>query len=452
MRTFAPEGLCTLVVLSLFSFAADSAASEKDPLAGTFGYDLFHREWSRDDPISPESGNGLGPLFNAKSCIACHNQGGSGGAGGSEHNVDLVTLTLEEWTREEALPNPHPSSRALFRSPAAMVHPDLDPVRNNSVVMHRFATVDGYEEKRVKWASQPPYKVLGAEREEWRRRRNGQDGQVVVAIRTQRNTPSLFGLGEINEIPTGVLEELAQHQNKKHPEISGRVAPGSGKFGWRGQTPTLRGFVVGACANELGLQTEDASEPGMPGDPFGPTGDTVDMYKEQVDAMVDYVAQLPAPIEQLPEGERELAAVHRGKRYFSAAGCAACHVRDVYNVRSVYSDMLLHDMGKELSDPAALMENVNFAGYYGSKSSLFATDEQKQEWMTPPLWGVRDSAPYLHDGRAATLEEAILAHGGEALKSRRHFERLRDNAREDLVTFLKTLGQPETSGIWLGRR
>ena len=78
-------------------------------------------------------------------------------------------------------------------------------------------------------------------------------------------------------------------------------------------------------------------------------------------------------------------------------------------------------------------------GYYGSANLIAVTDESKQEWRTPPLWGVSQSAPYLHDGSAPSLEAAIVKHGGEAATSVRLFNRMSEEARFELISFLESL-------------
>jgi CxxC motif-containing protein (DUF1111 family) len=122
-------------------------------------------------------------------------------------------------------------------------------------------------------------------------------------------------------------------------------------------------------------------------------------------------------------------------------------------VAGIYSDLLLHDMGSALSDPVPANSRHGrgaMGGYSGgsidassvaSPSAIQAT----REWRTPPLWGIRDSAPYLHDGRAATLEEAILLHGGEAVRSVDHYLQLSLHQRASIVAFMNCLVAPDGS-------
>jgi CxxC motif-containing protein (DUF1111 family) len=103
---------------------------------------------------------------------------------------------------------------------------------------------------------------------------------------------------------------------------------------------------------------------------------------------------------------------------------------------------LLHDMGRELSDSGS---------YTVLEPEIASKDKAKQpraanerEWRTPPLWGLRDSAPYLHDGRAATIAEAIALHGGEGMAAARAYQRLSQNEREQVELFLQSLAAPTT--------
>ena len=116
---------------------------------------------------------------------------------------------------------------------------------------------------------------------------------------------------------------------------------------------------------------------------------------------------------------------------FESAGCATCHQPALGDVDGIYSDLLLHDMGPGLSDSGS---------YYGITRPDSSSDGVKQqEWRTPPLWGFRDSGPYLHDGRAKNLEEAVALHGGEAAKSAQRFFKLIPDERLRVQAFLRSL-------------
>jgi CxxC motif-containing protein (DUF1111 family) len=165
-----------------------------------------------------------------------------------------------------------------------------------------------------------------------------------------------------------------------------------------------------------------------------------------------------------------------GEAAFAKIGCAACHVADMGNVKGVFSDLLLHDLGQEMGDSGSygvfqpdssgndaddplggLMAQTDDPTNRLNATAPFAfpiTAAQeklpekmigagRQEWRTPPLWGVRDSAPYMHDGRAGTLEQAIAFHGGEAQLSANRFFRLSHEDKSRVLAFLRSLAAPE---------
>ena len=122
-----------------------------------------------------------------------------------------------------------------------------------------------------------------------------------------------------------------------------------------------------------------------------------------------------------------------GRALFARVGCAACHLPKLASVAGIYSDLLLHDMGPDLSDSGS---------YYGAIESPTADGPKSQEWRTPPLWGFRDSGPYLHDGRADTLEEAVALHGGQGWRSAKMYFELNHAERLQVQTFLNSLAAP----------
>jgi CxxC motif-containing protein (DUF1111 family) len=282
---------------------------------------------------------------------------------------------------------------------------------------------------------------------------------------TERNSTALFGAGLINTIPDAALHEAAKWQEQSNSGVSGRVAvaPGgaAGKFGWRGQTATLDDFVRGACAVELGLEVSTHDQA------LNPLPDKLraqnpprqrrseDLTDRQCDDLAAFVAALPAPSRVPPANFQQAAFLKNGEQLFASVGCAVCHVPALGDVEGLYSDLLLHDMGANLADPVAATPSTRTVrgwdkrggGYLGGGGPVELLVELptnvQQEWRTPPLWGVRDSAPYLHDGRAATLAEAIALHGGEAAPSAQRFLSLPADARERLIVFVGTIGGAE---------
>ena len=240
-----------------------------------------------------------------------------------------------------------------------------------------------------------------------------------VATLTRRNPPPLFGAGLIDSVPVEALRAAAAHRDPEFPEIHGRLnwlKDGRvGRFGWKSQTPSLKEFVESACAMELGLEVPTQHQAKPPLD-FTKKENGLDLTQEECDALTAFVASLPAPIEREPAGREERPEVKSGRELFARVGCAACHLPKLASVAGIYSDLLLHDMGPDLSDSGS---------YYGAIESPTADGPKSQEWRTPPLWGFRDSGPYLHDGRADTLEEAVALHGGQGARSAKMYFELK---------------------------
>lgn len=331
---------------------------------------------------------GLGPVFNDVSCVACHFAGGPGGAG-------AVTVT-----------------RYGRRTPTG-----FDPLTLlGGTLLHQNSIDLGIREVIPKPAN-------------------------VIAHR--QSTP-LFGLGLIEAIPDRAI--LA---NAQHPSIDGirgravqvtDLATGQsrvGRFGWKAQQASLLGFAADAYLNEMGITSRL-----LPND-IAPNGDTellaaYDKVADPEDAVDPATGK--GDIDKVADFMRLLAPAaplslsfnaQNGRQLFQQANCAVCHVPVMMTGPSpvaalnqkpvaLFSDLLVHDMGL-LGDGIA-------QGAAGP-----------QEMRTAPLWGLRLSAPYLHDGRAATIDDAIRAHDGEAKNSRDRYLRLTPLQRQQLLEFLGSI-------------
>jgi hypothetical protein len=298
--------------------------------------------------------------------------------------------------------------------------------------------------------------------------------------KTQRNTTALWGGGLIDRIPDSVIIAAAKMKHTDFPQVTGRVhrlAGGKiGRFGWKGHKASLYDFTMAACGTELGLQVPGHDQAKVPYKPdYRPTG--LDLNRKEVDALVDYLKELPAPIQRKANHPGIAKQLSEGEQLFATIGCAACHSKKLGNVDGLFSDLLLHDMGPDLGaidsygvpsfpepsqgDPAGdLADGTDGGNPAGGTAPGNATPNNQngqpaapqikaavgptmQEWRTPPLWGVRDSAPYLHDGRAETLEQAIALHAGESARARLRFFMLGASQRAKVVAFLKSLSAPD---------
>jgi CxxC motif-containing protein (DUF1111 family) len=449
--------VAVLALVGAMFFGAGHARAEKEAALGkapaanakarakvlALGQPLFTREWVPGDARS-HGGDGLGPVYNERSCVACHHQGGTGGGGSPDKNIDIVTATGAgipengffysfaisygtDGFRYQFSNNPN-TRRNRGPNPAelARIHPGF--AHSSSVVLHRYG---------------PDFQYPS-----WRDTIPGVHGAVQVRL-SQRNPAALFGAGLIDTIPDEVLEAQAKRRFPAGSPVRGNVSrlPDGriGRFGWKAQTARLREFVLSAAAGELGLEVPgraQAVDPRIP--PLAAPG--LDMTKDECDALTQYVASLSAPQVEPAAGPKEERTVKSGATLFRSIGCAQCHVPRLGNVDGIYSDLLLHDMGPDLID----------TGFYSAFNADPAEKPAKpaagrpreigarlQEWRTPPLWGVRDSAPYLHDGRAETLGEAIKLHGGQGAFSAQRYAQLSGRDRQQVDAFLSTLAAPK---------
>ena len=400
---------------------------------------LFVKEWVPNDPRSL-SGDGLGPVYNETSCVACHGLGAPGGAGPETKNVVLITANPNGCGATTGLDQFHPGFRG-----------------SRSAVLHRYGTDHEYASWRRRFfgssgdepskpASRGEASITGriqalkeqtAPDHRMRERAPNLPGVNGFSLSlAERNTPALFGVGQIDEIPSEVMVAAAASQ----PEgVRGRVSRTRegriGRFGWKAQVASLHEFVRAACANELGLEVPGHSQAVSPVAPSSkPPG--LDLTEADCDDLVAFVRGLPAPVVVDPSGPQGTDDMRAGRQLFAEVGCAACHTPVLGDVKGIYSDLLLHDMGQSLSDSGSS---------YGVDGPSSPVGPSPREWRTPPLWGYRDSGPYLHDGRAQNLAEAVALHDGQARASAHRYFGLNSQERAQVEVFLKSLVAPSTT-------
>ena len=239
-----------------------------------------------------------------------------------------------------------------------------------------------------------------------------------------RQTPHLFGGGLIESIPRAAIEASADPEDANGDGVSGRAAllvdGRLGRFGWKAQIPSLLEFVRDAATSELGLTV-----PAQPDAAFGRTTDADEApdpeltHGEQA-LLLAFLQHLAPPGRGRAEAPE--AAAH-GEALFNTVGCSSCHTPVLPGANGpvpLYSDLLLHELAP---DAGGIPEGAATRG----------------EYRTAPLWGVRLTKPYMHDGAAETLSEAILQHAGEAAHSRNLFTALDDVDKQALLAFLATL-------------
>ena len=390
----APMRRILLVHLMLFIGSACSPAPEPavaigEPLPGLTdgertsfeaGLVLFNRVYTAAD--------GLGPFFNENQCAACHTDPAAGGTG--EQSV-VRASHFEAPDRCDLLPDVAG-----------------DNVQRNTT---------------------PALRARGVERRE---------EPAAATERGLLRVPFLFGLGLVEAIPEETILGNADPEDADGDGISGRPGrDGSGRltrFGRKAEHPSIESFTAGAFLLEMGLTSplnpEERLLDGVPYDAEVDPSPDPEVSGEDLAAVADFVRFLAPPSRRQLEADEE-GLVEDGERLFDEIGCARCHVAEMRTGRSevraldrkvvrLYSDLLLHDMGPELS------------GFCGAAAS-------PSEWRTEPLMGVRYRERFLHDGRAYDLFAAISLHGGEAAAARDAFERLDRVTQESIIRFLGTL-------------
>jgi CxxC motif-containing protein (DUF1111 family) len=261
-----------------------------------------------------------------------------------------------------------------------------------------------------------------------------------------RVAPAVFGLGLLEAVPEDALLEIAASQRERG--FNGRVnrvldiehgRTVAGRFGLKANQPSLRQQVAVAFSEDIGVTSrifprENCTEAQRICSVV-PSGGSPELADSRLDALVLHLQALAVPERR----DRDNPRVAQGERLFDAAQCSVCHVASLRTAEypplpqisnriiHPYSDLLLHDLGEGLAD--------------GRPDYLAGA----RDWRTPPLWGiglseaVNGNATYLHDGRARSLAEAILWHGGEAQASRDAFVAMRRQDRDALLAFLRSL-------------
>lgn len=277
---------------------------------------------------------------------------------------------------------------------------------------------------------------------------------AVNNVAAHRNAVPFFGVGLIAEIDEDAILANEDPDDEDGDGISGRANYDQGfvgRFGRKAQTVSIEGFIRGPLFNHLGITTDplppalqaalpvpsvaevrDELAPSSngvfrqaaaPSEPLFDEDDVPDpeMTSQELFDLVSFAMLTAAPA---PDAN-PTAAAQRGQAQFSALGCDACHTPALHGPRGMvplYSDLLLHDMGRDLAD--------------GIPMKLASGSE----FRTQPLWGVGATPPYLHDGRTDTLDEAVLSHGGEGQSSADRYAMLDASDRDDVIAFLESLG------------
>ena len=381
-----------VVCLSGLLFAQLRAPRPGDPLLGVTPVEFEEFRLGLDDFLEVETAEeGLGPAYNGTSCAVCHSVPAVGG-----------TSSIAE-------------TRAGRRGPRG-----------------EFIPLDASGESLFQLFSVPSHAC-----------------QAIIppeATIVARRVPiPLFGAGLVEAIPDDTLLELEDPFDRNRDGVSGRaarivdLASGEqrvGRFGWKAQHAMLLVFGADAYRNEMGITNDLFPQELALGvsqdrmrvcDPLPDPEDVRDPRtgRRGIDNFVSFLKFL-APLGRRPLDE----TTRTGERIFGALGCATCHVpslitgpsaNPLFHRRSVplFSDLLLHDVG--------------------TGDGIQQEAGAPEEIRTPALWGLRSRRPFLHDGSAATIQDAIRRHAEEAELARRRFDESSDDAKAALIAFLTSL-------------
>jgi CxxC motif-containing protein (DUF1111 family) len=382
---------------------------------------------------------GLGPLFNNASCIGCHV---GDGRGMPTKGSLLVRVSLPSGLSQ--MPNDSHGSIFETRSGLSVAEASVSlgnappvpklgtQIQDQSVYgVKPKATVEiEWQQKAATYGDGALYKLRSP-----LLKITLPDGKPLpeAVLTSARVPPSVFGHGLLEAISEKTILDLADSQNQNNEGISGK--PNRvwdvrkkklvlGRFGLKANNPNLFQQNAAAYVNDMGVTN-----------PLFPEKDgTSEINLKTLEAATFYTQTLAVPGRTLMNDP----VVQKGEKLFTQANCSACHIAELktgnHSVTAIahqiihpYTDLLLHDMGEGLADGRPDFEASG------------------SEWRTPPLWGlgltqtVLPYSGYLHDGRARTLEEAVLWHGGEAEWSKESFRTMTKTDRTALIRFLNSL-------------
>jgi CxxC motif-containing protein (DUF1111 family) len=402
--------------------------SARDRRAFSVGNAIFRSNWVTA-PSSAAGLDGLGPLFNARSCSSCHlRDGRSRPPEPNEHDRHGLLVRIGVRTPGGS-DRPHPAYGDQIQDEAT---PGLQPEAR--VGLAWLASKGAYGDGEPFELIAPRYELFDL--------MHGPLGDDVVL--GGRVAPQMIGLGLLESIAEESLLATADPEDRNGDGISGRVhRVGAGRvigrFGWKATQPTVAAQIAAAFVHDMGITSS-----AHPREPLSSaqrdsilftSGGEPEITDHKLGRVAFYSRTIAVPARRNVGAPSVLA----GEQRFLEYGCASCHVptwttaavafHPAFAERTFhpYTDLLLHDLGLQLAD--------------GKRDG----DSHPSEWRTAPLWGigligvVNQHERLLHDGRARGLAEAILWHGGEAKAARERFRTASATQRSELLAFLRSL-------------
>lgn len=428
--------LSTLLIVAGNSFL--NAGNLQTPLSSlndsemdTFvlGKSFFRTPWV-EAPSATTARDGLGPLFSANTCTGCHPENGKGSVYNSKGHIARSLVT------RLSIPDHQSMDTKMGFTPEPTYGSQLS-INGVHGVPYEGKATRSYSDRTV---------LLGRDREITLHKPNygvtelqyGAMSKEVIL--SQRIPPALIGLGLLEQISDKQLLANEDIEDTDRDGISGKAnrvySPETfkieiGRYNWKANASKVKHQVAGAMNNDMGL-----TSPLYPNENCtrvqkacleSPKGrDPFDVPMKRLDAVTFYLKHLKVPQTKQDQDYKN------GLKIFKQIACASCHIPTftLGNGKTIhpFSDLLLHDMGKALADGRV---EFQASGY---------------EFRTAPLWGIsayrkilKSRVNFLHDGRAGTIEEAILWHGGEAEQAKNNFINLSPQKQKVLIDFLERL-------------
>lgn len=415
------------------------------------GFSFFRDPWVAA-PSATGNRDGLGPLFNTRSCIACH-------TAGSRANIDEAGLILP-LSLVVRLGSKDPKNKGVDPVYGGQIQPRAISYRLiDSEIINKLPYTDNVGEA---WLDKSYSKVQG----------NFKDGSSYELQKPSyqltnlaygdlaphiglsvRLAPNIFGMGLLNAIKTADLLKQEDINDGDGNGISAKYnrvpnvltqAIEVGRFGFKAKQPNLHQQVAAAFRDDIGIINSSfsaetctntqmacnyASEYG------GHSLADLEIPDNRLDLTVSFNEFLGVP----PARNLQSKSVQAGRTLFYQLNCQQCHTSsyitdESYPVKALanqtiwpYTDLALHDMGEGLAD------------------GVYEFEANGREWRTAPLWGIglqhhtTGQQRFLHDGRARTINEAILWHGGEAESIKKAYTELTKPQRDALIKFIKAI-------------
>lgn len=438
-----PGGQMTAVRLSHRTFVEPGRNMQSmEKLEFFTGFSLFRDPWVIA-PSSTTDRDGLGPLFNTRSCISCHTVGGRGPLpeeGESKPSALVIRLGATEQTQPMIDPvyGGQIQPRAIHITSVDM----QQKLPGEAQLILKYLSLTGsYADGSEYNLQQPRYQLSQLAYG---------DLHPNMGI-SPRFAPVVYGTGLLDAIADSDLLAQEDVDDADNDGISARynrvpqVETGTlkiGRFGHKAKHPSLAQQVAAAFRDDIGITNRffsDESCSQYQEDCFKVSALGGHKGVEIPDHLLDLVIKFNRGLAVPPARGLDKPQALQGRTLFYQSGCEGCHTASYitakdYPVKALagqriwpYTDLALHDMGEALADG---VREYSASG---------------REWRTPPLWGLglalkfRKKQGYLHDGRARSLEEAILWHGGEAEQSKQLFKQLNQNERQAMIAFLKAI-------------